>query len=549
MNVPLIQKCSQPVSIRDVVKGGYMYVACGKCEACRYAYKSMWMQRLDAECKSSASTLFFTLTYDNDHVPTLTYDKSLNVLISNRSTKDNVYLDDYSFTDSVGVTSIKSQNYAYIQNDPKVCKRIGYACKADIQKFFKRLRRKVQYDKMGLLSNIHEENRTFRYFVTAEYGPDTFRPHFHGLMFFDHLDVSEAVRQCYFGKSWKLCDPKNMDISAVVASASGYVAKYVNCDTSLPDILQIPGKTKTFYLSSRRPAIGVNYFDYSSLVTKVQHHTTKYDRLAYDNNVPVTVAVPIFSAATNFYFPKIYKSYQYDYGQLCEFYRSSYQYCSPEQIRQLGISDFNKLREYVSKLLPNHIKTVSSYIDHKRTNNPKLKLSDLSDFLSYEYILFGVPQNRAAIIKFLIFTSINNLTLNEYVEHYLNYYSVRSSETMSFQYEYQNYLIDKGYSKLDVARFCYPSFFNSLPRHFYSMNDDQLINYTMSISSLGLDHSDVYNSNHILICTPNRNMHDFAIDEDYKTFISGIRDRLVEFNKKRKINHFNNQNQGNYEAF
>ena len=95
IQVPIIQKCSHPVRILDKTNGGYIYVGCGRCPACVSSYRSKWIQRLDNEAKSSVSVLFFTLTYDNDNVPTLTYDPLTNALYSNRSHCDDVYLDDF----------------------------------------------------------------------------------------------------------------------------------------------------------------------------------------------------------------------------------------------------------------------------------------------------------------------------------------------------------------------------------------------------------------------------------------------------------------------
>ena len=42
------------------------------------------MERLDCEAKASACTLFFTLTYDNEHIPKLTFDDGSNALFSDR---------------------------------------------------------------------------------------------------------------------------------------------------------------------------------------------------------------------------------------------------------------------------------------------------------------------------------------------------------------------------------------------------------------------------------------------------------------------------------
>ena len=80
-----LQKCTNPVRIKDNTHGGYMYVDCGHCVNCLYAMRNKWAQRLDLERQASASTLFFTLTYSNEHIPSLTLDITETALVSNRS--------------------------------------------------------------------------------------------------------------------------------------------------------------------------------------------------------------------------------------------------------------------------------------------------------------------------------------------------------------------------------------------------------------------------------------------------------------------------------
>ena len=70
IEIPVVSKCKKPIRLQDP-RGGVMYVPCGHCQPCEDSYRSKWMQRLDCETKSSAATLFFTLTYDNIHVPAL----------------------------------------------------------------------------------------------------------------------------------------------------------------------------------------------------------------------------------------------------------------------------------------------------------------------------------------------------------------------------------------------------------------------------------------------------------------------------------------------
>ena len=49
-----------------------MFVPCGHCTNCVTNYRNNLARRLDLEREGSVSCLFFTLTYDNEHIPTFT---------------------------------------------------------------------------------------------------------------------------------------------------------------------------------------------------------------------------------------------------------------------------------------------------------------------------------------------------------------------------------------------------------------------------------------------------------------------------------------------
>lgn len=97
-------------------------VSCGTCPECIKRRVNDYKQRAYAEFNSSECALFFTLTYDNEHLP-----------ISEHG--------------------------------------ISYPRYKDIQAFFKRFRH-------------HVPTSSFRYMVVSEFGTDKFRPHWHGILFF-----------------------------------------------------------------------------------------------------------------------------------------------------------------------------------------------------------------------------------------------------------------------------------------------------------------------------------------------------------------------------
>lgn len=160
----------------------FMAVPCGKCKCCKYKKSLDWKVR--CICESSTSIcppLFFTLTYDNEHLP-----------------KEGVK-------------------------------------KKDIQDFMKRLRSRLEYK--GL------DTTNLRYFVVAEYGTNTMRPHYHGLFwnfpYFDRFIDKIDIIQDSWHNGFVMCSPAK-DLSGA------YCMKYMQKDNKHP-----VGSNETFFLSSR----------------------------------------------------------------------------------------------------------------------------------------------------------------------------------------------------------------------------------------------------------------------------------------------------------
>ena len=124
----------------------------------------------------------------------------------------------------------------------------GFCYKPDIQKFIKRLRIKI----IRKYGNVSQSK--IRYFVASEYGPVTFRPHYHGILFCDDARIAEDLPRL-ISSCWTLCSPERIDVQYVSGAAPQYVAKYVNGFTRLPKVLQTQ-LTRPFHLASKNPALG-----------------------------------------------------------------------------------------------------------------------------------------------------------------------------------------------------------------------------------------------------------------------------------------------------
>lgn len=185
-------KCLSPITIRNPCESSlerFIQVPCGRCAACLSSKRNEWSYRLEYELKSSISAFFVTLTYDDIHL----------------------HYDDYS--------------------RPVVCKR-------DVQLFLKRLRKAC-------------DGFRIRYYLCAEYGPTTFRPHYHAIIF--GLPPNREVAEKTILEAWKQGFVK---VGTVTESSIAYVTKY--CITKTDDL---DGREPVFALMSRRPGLGFDYVE------------------------------------------------------------------------------------------------------------------------------------------------------------------------------------------------------------------------------------------------------------------------------------------------
>ena len=159
-------------------------VPCGKCPACLSNRRDMWSIRLLEESKCHDFSIFLTLTYNDENLP-------------------------------------------YADITPSLCK-------GDVQKFLKLFRKSYA--------------RKVRYYCVGEYGSDTYRPHYHLIMFGVDSSAVSLILKCW-GKG-HIC------IGTVTPQSISYVAKYHVNKGSYPEGVEPP------YVSmSLKPGIGYNYVE------------------------------------------------------------------------------------------------------------------------------------------------------------------------------------------------------------------------------------------------------------------------------------------------
>lgn len=232
--------CEHPRLVKNSYTDEYVQVACRKCDACRNMDSLEMSTRLETEISKNKYSLFFTLTYDETNVPTAVLDSydsdNLYFSIGNQPQCEEVVPRD----------GFNEETIDWLINRG----RFGFVSRVDIQLFLKRLRRSINYHLFNNYGKVSEEERV-RFYVVSEYGPKTFRPHYHGIIFTDSARVFEKLG-LFINSSWK---KGYTSCSVCNVARAHYVTKYVSCHSGMPSIYQ-RGIFRPFRSYSRRPPIG-----------------------------------------------------------------------------------------------------------------------------------------------------------------------------------------------------------------------------------------------------------------------------------------------------
>lgn len=241
-NHPLIS-CLDPKYKKNPYTGELMLCGCGQCEACLRAKSAMLTTKVKLESLKHKYKFFITLTYDPEFLPIMKgvevpnnvgYTYNMVSCCTRLKEDDDVLCDNINYS--------KKQLFILSKKCNIGINQFGYGSKYELQLFLKRLRKVLHTNKRLL----HIKDEKIRYFATMEYGPNTFRPHYHLILWFDDRQIAEAM-PFLVSESWKF---GITDVQSIEHDCASYVASYVNSLSDLPEIFR-KGKCKPFVTHSQ----------------------------------------------------------------------------------------------------------------------------------------------------------------------------------------------------------------------------------------------------------------------------------------------------------
>lgn len=254
----LVTRCQHPRTVVNKYTHEPVVVSCGHCPSCILRRSGIQTNLLTTYSSQFRYVYFVTLTYAPCFLPTFEVsvvetctddiaDVSCVPDINELDPGDsNVYLFGFRSVPRTASVRLKNSTVERVFKDPEirftyamkpkellfilgkinhnVPNRIPYVCNRDLDLFLKRLRSYYPDEKL-------------RYYAVSEYGPTSFRPHWHLLLFSNSERFSQTVCE-NVSKAWSY---GRCDASLSRGFAASYVASYVNSFVALPDFyVQMP---------------------------------------------------------------------------------------------------------------------------------------------------------------------------------------------------------------------------------------------------------------------------------------------------------------------
>ena len=451
--------CLNPKHVKNPYTKEWIEVPCGHCAACLSGRASSWTNRIQQESFYSKYTIFFTLTYSDVFLPVF----NISLLTDC----------DESFDGVQEIIESDYQSQCLIEH----YKGIPYARKREIQLFIKRLRQRIFRCK-----NISESETFIRYYIVSEYGPTTYRPHYHGILwteseyFFEHSEEFISQAWTCYNKSTGERRPKGrIDVQSAKGDAAAYVAKYLNSFTYLPEVLQHK-QFKPFALFSTCPPIGTHSFSRASLQSILNGETINFT-LTKPETYEV-VSLPLWRSFEATWFPKCVGYYSLPHRGRISMYALSSRFESFKKLLEFLCSEWQSLTSQL-RLSP-----FPSFTQAFRLQEyAKCEVRSQSDIpLSLQNTLLRQWRisNRVRLLR-----SKFNMSLYDYVSALERYYSNKDYQCLKAQLQFEVDFVSASSDNLPyLLTFIDPLFYENRRALTHHVRMDYLSQFHLSLESL-----------------------------------------------------------------
>uniref|UniRef100_A0AAU8BAB6 Replication initiator protein n=1 Tax=Dulem virus 259 TaxID=3145736 RepID=A0AAU8BAB6_9VIRU len=314
--------CLNPTKLFDDL-GRSRYVNCGKCAYCLNLRRLSLNDRVRREILKNTGTgtmIFVTFTYNNSSLPVYTLrndgywhsnrEHILHTRIENRGIKryeKRIKETKYTTLDKGSVSAY----YKPARYRNKYC--FAHLCLEDVSRSFSLSRSRLKYDyfdkvapfknetfgncspnttSLGILKDIpalvgkrlkdileqeglEYDDLRYRYFMCGEYGPTTFRPHYHAILFF-RKKLGRLSRAYIYQNLLKVWTYGDVDIQEVVTGGiESYLSNYVTGFFGLPEVLRAK-PVRPFCTFSKVDSIGSWDFDKDKVLEQILTSDTSY---------------------------------------------------------------------------------------------------------------------------------------------------------------------------------------------------------------------------------------------------------------------------------
>lgn len=530
--------CVNKVPVFDKHRQQYVYHNCGKCVECLNVKALSNVRLCDKEFELRKCALLVTLKYRNADLPlvevkrnTHTCEVTTKIELPFSSSRCNI--GKYDIGETLTFDKVRyiartprvrkyfgrtiDYDYYYTDKEKSRCDKLllpvisgyvrgtrmaktfikpnhfGILFYPDVQNFMKRLR-----GRLFTWSSKHFYNKTFRnlndyekqkirneiakvtIFVCGEYGPQSLRPHFHVIMYFNSTDVAKYAKKNIFS-CWSF---GSVDVKYSDRGSSKYVAEYVNSLVRVPAILQKPWNKarvlKSIYFGydkGKELDKDLRKTTFRELREKIYIRNGRFETSSYSLSLESRL------------FPKTYR------------FNQSSDYVLLERYKLFGYLSKKFATESVSEIVDKCTVPLfkSDNIDFRVINNK----INLHPYLPNETILFD-SSNKVSCLERILNISKTFLSncrevevCNIKIKKVIKIYTVPPYEMFNLIKKYYNekntYTHKEALYKLELDSFdlyytpeCLVNYYDNLckkdvPLHLRSQNDTLLSNFSLSI--------------------------------------------------------------------